>query len=187
LAIVSENMVVLDAEMAETFPRRKVHTAHNLPRLAVSSSAPHLQAVRVRTVSVDMNLRHRSSTVQPLSGHGTFHLDTPQTSRPLDLQLPRLGSSTSLSCLVVHANHRLRDQQLKLQRIDSQRSGQLVPISRPTTSHDTGDSDALATESLMDGIGHLFEQSAAVYARSKKPLTKAEVEEAMLQQAREQD
>ena len=183
---VSDQMVVVDAEMAETFPRRKVHTAHNLPRLAVSSSAPHLQAVRVRTGSVDINLRHRSSTVQPLSGYGAFHLDTPQTSRPLDLRLPRLGGSKSLSCLVVHANYRLRDQQLKLQALDGQRSSQLAPISRPATSHDTGDSDALATESLMDGIDHLFAQSAAVYARGKKPLGAGEAEEAMLQQAREE-
>ena len=181
-------MVVLDAEMAETFPRRKVHTAHNLPRLAVSSSAPHLQAVRVRTMSVEMNLRHRSSTaVQPLGGIGAFHLDTPQTSRPLDLRLPRLGGSKSLSSLVVHANHRLRDQQLQLQRIDpSLRSGQLAPISRPTTSHEAGGSDALATEHLMDGIGHLFAQSAAVYARGKKPLPGA-ADAAMLELAREQE
>ena len=176
-------MVVLD-EMGESFPRRKLQTAHNLPRLAVSSSAPHLQEARVRTVSVKMNVRHRARTVQPFSSHGAFHLDTPETSRPLDLQLPRLGGSKSLSCLVMNANHRLRDQQLKLQRVD-----QLAPISisRPTTSYDAGDSDAQAAESLMDGIGHLFAQSAAVYATSKKPLTAAEEEEAKLQQAREQE
>ena len=176
-------MVVLE-EMGESFPRRKLQTAHNLPRLAVSSSAPHLQEARVRTVSVKMNVRHRARTVQPFSSHGAFHLDTPETSRPLDLQLPRLGGSKSLSCLVMNANHRLRDQQLKLQRVD-----QLAPISvsRPTTSYDAGDSDAQAAESLMDGIGHLFAQSAAVYATSKKPLTAAEEEEAKLQQAREQE
>ena len=122
-------MVMLE-EMGESFPRRKLQTAHNLPRLAVSSSAPHLQEARVRTVSVKMNVRHRARTVQPFSSHGAFHLDTPETSRPLDLQLPRLGGSKSLSCLVMNANHRLRDQQLKLQRVD-----QLAPISvsRPTT------------------------------------------------------
>ena len=169
--------------MAQTLPRR-VHTSQGIPRLAVSSSAPHLPTVS--TMSAEANWRHRTAPLGAVDWSGVFQLDTPQTNRPVDLRLPSLSCSKSLSCLVVHANLRLRDQQLQLHRIS-----QLAPIaiSRPTTSHETSDSAARSTKSMMstmNDIGELLAQSSAVYATGKKPVPGAAVE-AMLQQAREQE
>ena len=174
--------------MANTPPaaegRRHVHTALGLPRLASrpagSTSEPHTTPANLRVLPVEMSWRNRPARLDTADQGGAFHLDSPQASRPLDLQLP--GPSKSLSSLVVHANLRQRDQHLQLQGIDQL----LVPISRPMTSPDTGDSGALATKSVMDDIGELLAKSSAVYAMGKKPLSR-DAKEAMLQQsAREQ-